>query len=333
MKILITDSDPTVRELFTAGLSGHELVFVDRPLEAADLAANADAEMLCVFVSSAVKQPEIDALPNLKYIVARSTGTDHIDVAYAKGKGIAVANVPKYGAHTVAEFAFALLLAVSRRIIDAVEQVREQNDFTVQKLGGFDLFGKTIGVIGTGAIGRNVVGIARGFGMNVLMFDKFPTSSLVGEGAKYVSMDELLAQSDVVTVHVPMMPENYHLLGKEQFAKMKQGVIVINTARGDLVDGMALCDALDTGAVAGAGIDVLEGERSLRDELELVHGSDSADALKNVIADHVLLKHPKVIFTPHIAFNSKEAYHEILSVSVQDAVGFINAAPVNVVNA
>jgi D-lactate dehydrogenase len=331
MKILITDSDPTVRELFTAGLTGHELVFIDRPLESGDLAANADAEMLCVFVSSAVKQPEIDALPNLKYIVARSTGVDHIDVAYAKGKGIAVANVPKYGAHTVAEFAFALLLAVSRRIIDAVEQVREQNDFTVQKLGGFDLFGKTIGVVGTGAIGRNVVGIARGFGMNVLMFDKFPNESLVGDGAKYVGMDELLAQSDVVTVHVPMMPENYHLLGKEQFAKMKQGVIVINTARGDLVDGMALCEALDQGRVAGAGIDVLEGERSLRDELELVHGGSSADELKNVIADHVLLKHPKVVFTPHIAFNSKEAYHEILSVSAKDAAAFIAGTPVNVV--
>lgn len=333
MKILIADSDPTVREVFTATVTGHDLVFIDRPLEAADLAANVDAEMLCVFVSSAVKQPEIDALPNLKYIVARSTGVDHIDVAYAKGKGIAVANVPKYGAHTVAEFAFALLLAVSRRIIDAVEQVREQHDFTVQKLGGFDLFGKTIGVLGTGAIGRNVVGIARGFGMNVLMFDKFPNESLVGEGAKYVSMDELLSQSDVITVHVPMMPENYHLLGAEQFAAMKKGVIVINTARGDLVDGKALCEAIDNGTVAGAGIDVLEGERSLRDELELVRGDQGADALKNVIADHVLLTHPKVIFTPHIAFNSKEAYHEILSVSAQDAIGFINAAPVNVVNA
>ncbi|MBM3272412.1 hydroxyacid dehydrogenase [Candidatus Kaiserbacteria bacterium] len=333
MKILITDADPTVRAIFTETLPGHELVFIDRPLSHDDLAAHADAEMLSVFVSSAVKRLEIDALPNLKYIVARSTGVDHIDVAYAKGKGIAVANVPKYGAHTVAEFAFALLLAVSRRVVDAVEQVREQNDFTVQKLGGFDLFGKTIGVLGTGAIGRNVVGIARGFGMNVLMFDKFPNESLVGEGAKYVSMDELLAQSDVITVHVPMMPENYHLLGAEQFAKMKKGVVVINTARGDLLDGKALCDALDNGTVAGAGLDVLEGERALRDELDIVHGDQNADALKNVIADHVLLKHPKVIFTPHIAFNSNEAYHEILSVSAQDAASFIAGTPQNVVTA
>ena len=318
MQILAFDADATVRSVFDVALSGHEIIYFDTPIRMESLAANPNADIVSIFVSSKLTKEHIDALPRLSCIIARSTGIDHIDTAYAKEKGIEVKNVAKYGAHTVAEFTFALLLTLTRRIFDAFRQVREEGNFKTGQLEGFDLYGKTIGVVGTGAIGRNVVSIARGFGMQVRMFDLYPDQTLEGADAHYVALNELLAQSDIVSLHVPYTKENHHLLSAEQFMLMKDGVIIVNTARGELIDTDALLSAIVGKKVAGAGLDVLEEERTLKDEIELVKGLESIHSLKTLIRDHALIDMPRVIITPHIAFFSKEAYQEILAVSAKN---------------
>lgn len=329
MKVVVYDADQACKEEFS-GIP-HEVVFVDGPANRDSLTMHADAEVVSIFVSSAFPRESIDLLPNLKCILARSTGVDHIDVTYAAEKGIVIANVPRYGSHTVAEFTFALLLSLTRHIFNASFQVREEGSFKTEKFEGFDLFGKTMGIIGTGAIGRNVAKIAEGFGMQVLLNDKFPDTSLENERATYVTFDELLERSDIVSLHVPYVPENHHLLNAEAFSKMKKGVLIINTARGELIDSEALLEALKSGVVAGAGLDVLEGERALKDEMELVRGSESIQDLKAILRNHMLIDMPQVLITPHIAFFSREAYREILATSVANLNAFAEGKPTNIV--
>jgi len=331
MKILIFSSDDATRKIFAPVLKDHTVVYLDGIVSADALAKNPDANVVSLFTSSEFKKEQIDALPNLKCIATRSTGFDHIDIAYAKEKGITVCNVPRYGAHTVAEFAFALMLTLSRRIFEAFHQVREEGSFKTSALEGFNLFGKTLGVVGTGNIGCHVVGIAKGFGMKVLMFDHHPDKTLEDENSKFVSFDELLAGSDIVTLHVPYTKENHYILNKDAFAKMKRGAYVINTARGELIDTGALLDALKARQVAGAGLDVLEEERVLKDEIELVKGIESIHELKILIQDHALIDMPRVVITPHIAFFSREAYHEILEVTAANITNFAGGKPTNTV--
>ncbi|MDO8552802.1 MAG: NAD(P)-dependent oxidoreductase [bacterium] len=331
MKILVFSVDEEVRSILGPALTEHTVVYIDDIVSAKALAEHSDADAVSIFTTSEFKKAQIDALPKLKCISTRSTGVDHIDVAYAKEKGITVCNVPRYGAVTVAEFTFALMLTLSRRIFEAFHQVREEGSFKTASLEGFNLFGKTLGVVGTGSIGRNVVRIAKGFGLNVLMFDPRQDKSLESEQSKYVSFDELLAGSDIVTLHVPYTKENHYLLNKEAFAKIKRGAFVINTARGELIDTEALLDALKSGQVAGAGLDVLEEERVLKDEIELVKGIESMNELKILIRDHALIDMPRVVITPHIAFFSREAYHEILEVTASNITSFAAGKATNVV--
>ncbi len=331
MHIVVFDADAPCKEVF-GGIQDDAITYVEAPVSAATISQYAEAEIISVFVSSGMSKELIDALPKLKLIVARSTGVDHIDVAYAAQKGIVVCNVPRYGARTVAEFTFALMLSLTRHIFNAAFQVREKGSFKTEALEGFDLFGKTLGVLGTGAIGRNVALIAQGFGMKVLMMDKFPDAKLENENAKYVPLDELLAGADIVTVHVPYIPENKHILNAEAFSKMKKGALLINTARGELVDTQALLEALKSGTVSGAGLDVLEDERMLKDEMELVQGSESIQDLKALLQNHILMDMPNVIITPHIAFFSREAYREILTTSMNNVKNFLSGNPSNAIH-
>lgn len=331
MKVLVFNAEPETREILSAALKKESIVFLDSAVSNSALKANPDAEVVCIFVASEFKKEQIDLLPKLRCISTRSTGVDHIDVTYAAGKGISVCNVPKYGEKTVAEFTFALILTLSRRIFDAFYQIREKGDFKTKELEGFDLFGKNLGVVGTGNIGKTVVKIAKGFGMKVLMCDKFPKQELEDQHAKYVQFDELLAESDIVTLHIPYTKENRYLLNKDAFAKMKHGAFVVNTARGELIDTEALLDALKSGRVAGAGLDVLEEERVLKDEIELVKGIESIHELKVLIQDHALIDMPRVVITPHIAFFSREAYHEILNTTATNIANFISGSPSNLV--
>lgn len=303
-------------------------------LSADNIQKASDAECISVFVGSEVKKEQIDAMPALKLITTRSTGFDHIDVNYAKTKNIAVCNVPAYGSRTVAEFAFALILSLSRKLFVAADQIKEGKGFDYQSFQGFNLQGKTIGIIGTGRIGLNVAQIARGFDMQILGFEPHPKEDIAKQyNIKYVNLDELLANSNVITVHVPYLPATHHLINKDNIKKIKKGALLINTARGEVVDTEALLIGLKDGTVGGAGLDVLEGERQLKEEAALLAHYDpkhpSLDELKTLLEDHVLINMPNVVITPHIAFYTTEAKHEILKISAEDITSFLAGQPKN----
>ncbi len=323
MKIVRFSSFADTEPLFTSALAGHEVIFVPEPLSAANVQLAGDAEVIAVFVDCDVSKSVIEAMPSVKLIVAESTGEDHIDMAAAKERGITVANVPGYGVSSVAEFTFGLMLNLSRHINLASQEVRDIGKFDVRAFQGFDLQGKTLGIVGTGRIGSHVAEIGRGFGMKVIAFDVHPDQARAAElGFTYVTLPELAAQSDIVTLHVPYMPETHHLINADLFARMKQGVLIVNTARGEVIDTVALVEALKNGKVAGAGLDVLEGERELHKEgavikMQVSEGHD----LRPLIGDHMLMDMPNVLVTPHIAFHSKEADLD----RVSRAVGAISA--------
>ena len=309
---------------YKEALNQHEIFFSDEKLSEQNVQKIKDADIISIFVTSAVNKNIINALPNLKCISIRSTGFDNVDCDYAKSKGIKVSNVPAYGSHTVAEFAFGLILNLSRNIITANNHITRSLDFNYSTpMEGFDLAGKTLGVIGTGKIGKNVVKIAKGFGMNVIATDMYPDAAFAQENNfEYKSLEEVLSMSDIVTLHTPYTKENHHLINKENIAKMKRGVYLINTARGELVDTAALIDGLSKGIIAGAGLDVLEGEKELKEK----------NNSHMVLLNSELMKMPNVIITPHLAFYTKEAVAEIQRVTILNIQGFIDGASMNVVN-
>ncbi|KKU48678.1 hypothetical protein A3H10_00425 [Candidatus Uhrbacteria bacterium RIFCSPLOWO2_12_FULL_46_10] len=308
-------------------------IFIPEILSKEHLPSSRDFALCSVFVDSLIDRTVIDALPNLKFIVTRSTGYDHIDLAAAGERGIVISSVPSYGENTVAEYAFALLLTLSRKIYDGAHRVREETRFSFDGLQGFDLKGKTIGVLGTGRIGRHAIRMAKGFDMRVVAYDPFPNESFAKEfDFTYLSFEEVLKNSDIITIHVPYSKETHHLINEKTIALMKPGAYLINTSRGGVVDTPALAVALKQGRLGGAGLDVLEEEGVIKDELDfIVHGHPEEHSLKTVLADHVLMDLSNVIVTPHNAFNTKEALTRILDTTVEDIVGYIKGKPVNVV--
>jgi D-lactate dehydrogenase len=288
-----------------------------------------DIEALSVFIYSHVGRELLEALPNLKMIATRSTGFDHIDLETCRKRGIVVSNVPSYGENTVAEHTMALLLMMARKVHQSVIQVRSGR-VDLAELTGFDLQGKTIGVIGAGHIGLHVIRMARGFAMRVLAFDvrREPfLSDLLG--FEYAGMEELLEKSDIVTLHCPLTEKTHHMLGREQFARMKKGALVINTSRGGLVDTDALINALESGLLGGAGLDVLEGEELIKEERELLQQPVDVERLRTVVRNRVLLSREDVVFTPHNAFNSREALLRILEITLANLEAFRAGQPVN----
>src|SRR3989344_2678455 len=246
-------------EIIRKSFPGDELVFVSGVVAPDALPERKDLEVLCIFVQSHITEEVLRELPQLKMITTRSTGFDHIDLAATRAKGIKVMYVPGYGDNTVAEMAFGLLLNLTRKIYAAIDRVKETGSFALDGLRGTDLKGKTIGIIGTGRIGRESIKIAKGFGMEVLAYDIMPNPSLPPElGFKYVSLDELLSQSDAVSLHCPYTPETRHIINSQNIRRMKKGAYLINTARGGLVETEALTQALQDEILAGAGLDVIE---------------------------------------------------------------------------
>ena len=316
-------------------LPDSEVVCHAGSLASAPTLSDEKADVLSIFIDSKIGEEEMARFPTLKLIATRSTGFDHIDLAAAKARGIAVANVPFYGENTVAEFTFALILALSRKVIDADESVREKGMFAQQGLRGFDLRGKTIGVVGTGHIGAHVIRMAKGFEMEVLAFDVQQNAALSAQYAfAYVTLDELLAKSDIVSLHVPYNQHTHHLLNAENLAVMKPGAYLVNTARGALVDTAALVSALKEERLAGAALDVLEEEGDLAEEdVLLASPHPNEAALRMLLANHYLIKHPRVIVTPHIAFNTDEAVRRIVDTTIENIQGFTSGAPVNIVPA
>ena len=332
MRIVVFEAEPREASAFDRLKRGHDLVLVDAPLRSDNAGRHAGAEIVSTFIYSELDQGVLGKLPALKLIATRSTGYDHIDTEVCAGRGITVSNVPSYGENTVAEHVFALLLAISHRLPEAMDRA-QRGHFSPEGLQGFDLAGKTLGVIGTGSIGRHVIRIATGFGMKVVAFDARPDPRLAQELAfRYATFEELLGASDVITLHIPSLPETRHLLSAAGFARMKDGVVVINTARGDLIDTRALIQALTSGKVAAAGLDVLPDEPMIREEAELICSffCERHD-LRNLVADHVLLRMRNVIVTPHSAFNTREAVERIVRTTVENIEAFVAGTPRNVV--
>jgi D-lactate dehydrogenase len=332
MKIAIFETEPREAAAFDALKRRHELVFTEQALRADNASRFADVEIVSVFIYSKLDRSVLAQLPALKLIATRSAGYDHIDTRACAERGIMVSNVPTYGENTVAEHVFALLLTISHRLREAMARARSGR-FTPEGLEGFDLQGKTIGVIGTGNIGRHVVRIARGFAMQVLAFDVKPQPQIAKElGFRYANLDELLAGSDIVTLHVPALPQTEHLIDARAIDRMKQGAILINTARGSIVDARPLIEALRSGKLAAAGLDVLPDEPLIREEAELISSiyANQQD-IRDLVADHILLNMPNVIVTPHSAFNTREAIARIATTTVDNIVSFLDGAPANVV--
>ena len=294
-----------------------------------------DYEVISTFISSQLLAETLKQLENLKFIATRSTGFDHIDLDYCKEKEILVSNVPAYGSHTVAEYTFALLLCLIRKVYNSYQRIRESGSFSLEGLRGEELFGKTIGIIGTGRIGVEVIKIAKGFSMNVIAYDKYPKEELVQElDFKYVSFEELLSQSDIITLHIPYNKETHHLLNKDNLSKTKKGVYIINTARGGIIETQALYQALKKSQIAGAALDVLEEEGNLKEEQRMLLEEEDIppEKLKTLLANHIFIDLDNVIISSHNAFNTKEALQNIVITTMENIQSYLNKKPINLVN-
>jgi D-lactate dehydrogenase len=321
--VVVFEAQPWERTPLERALSGVTVRFAAEPLTAASVALAADAEVVSIFIRSHVDAGLLAALPRLRLVATRSTGVDHVDLAACRARGVRVANVPHYGENTVAEHTFALILMLARRIRDAMQRTAA-GDFAAEGLAGFDLYGKTLGVVGAGSIGLHVIRIGRGFGMQVVAHDPREVPLLAEVlGFRYLGLDELFATANVITLHVPESPATHHLVNRERLARVQPGTLLVNTARGGVVDTAALLRALDEGRLAGAGLDVLEGEEHLAEEAQLLRGSPSAETLRTLVVGNALLRRPDVVFTPHIAFNSREALARILETTVDNVRGFL----------
>jgi len=306
-------------------LTSAELFFTKEKLNKDNLPQERNFDIISVFVGSNIDKEVINAFPNLKLIATRSTGFDHIDLKAAKEKNIPIAYVPGYGDNTVAEFAFGLILNLSRKIYTGFDQIRETGSFSLEGLRGFDLNNKTIGIIGTGRIGRYMVKIAKGFGMKVIAFDVKPDENFAKEMSfQYLSLDDVLVQSDIISLHVPYMKETHHLINSQNISKIKKGALLINTSRGAVVETESLIRGLNEKILGGVGLDVLEEEGAIQDEKTLIlYGRPEEHDLKTLIQNHVLIDMPNVIITPHNAFNTQEALQRILDTDLENIKSFI----------
>ncbi|HEX2190790.1 MAG TPA: 2-hydroxyacid dehydrogenase, partial [Longimicrobiaceae bacterium] len=299
---------------------GHELAFLEPRLtpETAPLAHGFPA--VCAFVNDQLSAPVLRALAagGTRLVALRSAGFNHVDVPAAAELGLTVARVPAYSPHAVAEHAVGLILALDRKIHRAYNRVREGN-FSLDGLLGFDLHGRTVGTVGTGKIGEGFARIMAGFGCRLLAHDPFPRPEVEALGVRYVPLDELFAESDVVALHCPLTPETHHVVDAGALARMKDGVMLVNTGRGALVDTRAVIAALKSGKIGSLGLDVYEEEAGLFFE----------DHSQHVIADDVfarLLTFPNVLVTAHQGFFTVEALRGIAETTLANVAAFERGA-------
>lgn len=306
------------KEEIIKSFENQNLVFFEEPIQDVEEDKIKDLDAISVFIYSKCSRENLEKIPNLKKIATRSTGFDHIDQTYCKDFDIKISTVPSYGENTVAEFTMALLLSISRKLTQCIARV-QTDSFETDGLRGFDIAHKTIGLIGFGKIGQKFAKICKGFEAQVIVYEPFAENyqEIAKEiGIKFVDIDTLYAQSDVISLHIPLLPQTKHYLTKTQFDKMKDGVVILNTSRGDLIKSIDLLDALNSKKVSAAGLDVLEGECFIKDELELVKPETKANCdLKVLLQAKMLIHHPHVIVTPHNAFDTIDALMRILKTS------------------
>ncbi|MCE7973728.1 MAG: 2-hydroxyacid dehydrogenase [Leptolyngbya sp. PLA1] len=321
MRISLYSSKPYEKPFLEAvnAAAGHELVHLDARLSAATASLAAGSPAVSIFVGDDASGAVLRTLHagGTRMLALRSAGFNHVDLAEAERLGITVARVPAYSPYSVAEHAVGLMLTLNRKFHRAYARVREQN-FALGGLMGFDMHGKTVGVIGTGTIGEVVCRILRGFGCRVLASDVVKKPAVEALGARYVSLAELYAASDIITLHCPLTPETRHLIGAAALAAMKPGVMLINTSRGAVVDTRALISSLKRGHVGSVGLDVYEEEGDLFFK----------DLSAEVIQDDVfvrLLTFPNVLITAHQGFFTREACEGIARTTIQNVSGFERA--------
>jgi D-lactate dehydrogenase len=332
MKIVVYEIEQWEQDEFRRLGIEHEVKFLDDTLGSDNAGEHADADVVSAFIYSDLSAEVLKQFSHLKLIATRSTGFDHIDIDYCNVNGVTVCNVPSYGEQTVAEHVFGLLLTISHDLAEAIDRTR-RGHFSQQGLKGFDLYGKTLGVIGTGAIGRRVIEIAKGFRMEVVAYDVKPDEEFASHlGFRYTELEEVLSTADIITLHVPANEKTLNLVSTKQFDMMKNGVVLINTARGSLIDIQALLRAFADGKVRAAGLDVLPEEPIIREEAELLRSVfNRKHDLSTLLADHLLLHMRNVIVTPHSGFNTREAVQRILKTTVDNISAFAQDKPQNVV--
>lgn len=319
-----------VRRAF-AGESNYDVALHAEPLTIENVSLARGAGGIGVFVMSRVTREVLDRLPDLEVIAAMSTGFDHIDFVACRERNIAVCNVPRYGDTTVAEFAFGLILALARRFRPTFDRV-DRGDFSRAGLAGMDLAGKTLGLVGTGRIGSHLARIAHGAEMKVIAYDLKPNPALTEEyGVRYMDLDELLREADVISLHVPYTKATHHLIDAGRLRLVKNTALLVNTARGGVMDIRAVADALRDGRLAGVALDTFEGEQVWIEEEFAGAGEASADELRDALASFALLHSDKAILTPHNAFNTHEAVERIIATSVENIRSFFAGNPQNVV--
>lgn len=323
-KILFFDTKDYEENFFTENICKDDtLIFKSESLDE-NLILNKDeltCEILSVFTGSRVSNKVLKKFENLKIILTRSVGYSHIDTDYCKENNIIVANTPHYGDYTVSEFSFGILLNLIRKISFA-EDMLKRGEMYPQTFG-IELFNKTIGIIGTGSIGEKSVKIANGFSMNILCCDTNPKQKLIESyKVSYVDIDTLCKFSDIIMLHAPLTPKTYHLINNEKIALMKDSAIIINTARGELIETEALFDSLIQNKIAGAALDVLEFEETISnkrpcDKLNL-------KTLRTSLINTKLINMNNTLVTPHIAYDTKEAINRILDITLKNFIQFKN---------
>ena len=291
--------------------AGHEFVYYTSKETQQDklLARVQDADII-MLANQPLSAEIINACPKLKMLSVAFTGVDHVALDACRARNILVCNAAGYSTNAVAELTFGLAISVIRNIVPCDARCRKAG--TKDGLVGFELFGKTFGVVGTGAIGARVAKIAAAFGCKVLAYSRTAKQELVDAGVQYVSLDELLAQSDFVSLHVPLTDATRGLINADAIAKMKQSAVLLNTARGPVVDSVALAEALNAGKLAGAGIDVFEGEPP-------------------IAKDHPLCSAKNTVLTPHVAFASREALETRADIVFANIEKWLAGAPQNIV--
>ena len=309
VRVAFFDSKPYDEDVFSEYINENiQIKFFETKLNEDTVSLANGFDCICVFVNDTVNKAVIDALCGygIKLIALRCAGFNNVDISYAKGK-ITVVRVPAYSPYAVAEHTMALLLTAVRNTHKAYVRTKSLN-FSLNGLVGFDLYGKTIGIIGTGKIGRVFADICKGFGMKILAYDKYPNASL---SVEYTSLSDLFKQSDIISLHCPLNDESYHMINKNSINLMKNGVIIINTSRGALIDSEALLDGIREKKIGGACLDVYEEESELFFE-------DNSNHIINDDTLALLMMMPNVIVTSHQAFFTKEALNNIANTTIEN---------------
>jgi len=331
MKISIFDVENNEERKFAEKLKEHNIKTFSKNITDVEISEYANSEVISVFVHSDINRVIIQKMPLLKFIATRSTGFEHIDLEACKERNIIVSNIPFYGENTVAEHTFALILCLSRSIHKTYVRTIN-NNFSLENLQGFDLKGKTLGVIGAGKIGMHVIRMAKGFSMNVLGFDVIKNSFMAEIlDFEYADIEYILKNSDIITLHAPLNKATYHLINKNNINIIKKGAMIINTSRGGLVETEALLEALDKGIISGAGLDVFEGEEYVLEEGCKLREDYSENVKKLVSQNCSLLHRENVVITPHNAFNSIEAVERIFDTTIENIKSFISGSPINTI--